>query len=179
MFDVLQGTNVYEQSVSRVTLSGNGMDLVREVPRQSGAGWMTYRLVVHELAGWRKGYQGQPASHAEILQVLGSLTNLTIEGYMPPDTGQVQLDNIGLWAAQSRQVASLQLASGITATNRQMIVQWPDVPVGYELESIANLSSPSPTNWTRLQGVYDPLTGIFTLTLPFTNQQQYLRLKRP
>jgi hypothetical protein len=73
----------------------------------------------------------------------------------------------------------MQLAGGITATNRQMVVQWPDVPVGFELESCDSLSLANPTNWTRLHGVYDPLTGIFTLTLPFTNQQQYLRLKKP
>jgi alpha-tubulin suppressor-like RCC1 family protein len=177
VFELLQTTNQSGRVAARVTMEGGGLKLVREVPWQTGTGWVTYRLVLHELAGWQKGYQGPYANHTEMLQALGSLSGITIDGMLTSQAGTVNLDNIRLLAATARQIAQLQVANTITVTNRQMQIQWADVPVGFVLEGNDALNNQN--GWQTVPALYDTNTGINTVNVMMTNQNKFLRLKKP
>jgi hypothetical protein len=173
-FDLNQGTNLTGLNIASVTMDGAGQRLVCPVPRQPGTGWVHYQVLLHENGGWRKGLNGASPTHGEFLAVLGAVTNVQLESSAYNNNGGVDLDNFTLMAAEARQHGVLDLSGG--QSSQHFNIKWADVPSGYFLEATDRLPT---TNWFRVDATYDPLTGIYQATVPFTNHQQYLRLRKP
>lgn len=95
-FDLKQSRINMQFDWDDIVLVGGGVTLVFDTPYNPGTNWTVYSIPLHESAGWKNKATGLPPTHAEMLAVLSSLTELRIRGEYEvlADTGC--LDNVVL-----------------------------------------------------------------------------------
>ena len=95
-FDLKQTPIITQFDWDDVVLIGGGITLVFNTPYNPGIGWTSYSVMLHESAGWKNIATNSAPTHAEMLAVVSSLSELRIRGEYEilADTGC--LDNVVL-----------------------------------------------------------------------------------
>jgi hypothetical protein len=158
-----------------VVLLGEGLMVTRRLPALPGTNWTSYKLPLVETAGWRVGTNGPPATRAQLLHVLGTLSEVRIRGEFSTALDTGGLDNASLLAVSTNQM--VWLASRWQPDGR-LVLEWPTLPAGFQLETADNLAAP---NWTPLEAATDPACGVHRheVTNVFQHPQQFFRVKKP
>jgi hypothetical protein len=82
-----------------VMLVGAKTTLVWSYPHPPGDKWTSYQMRLDESGGWHNAQTGQPATRAEIEDVLRDLRELHIRGEFTDSAEQAGLDNVRLGVA--------------------------------------------------------------------------------
>src|SRR5215813_12896002 len=92
----MQSTTTASYQTNDVVLSGDGLTLVLRLPQAPGTNWTSYSVWLNEQAGWWNTTDGRPATQAELITVLATLTNLQIRGDYTLSNGSGALDSVSL-----------------------------------------------------------------------------------
>jgi hypothetical protein len=93
-FDLKQSSLNSQFNSVDVYLRGGGLELTYDTPNNPGTVWTSYRLALTEAGGWRIG--GAIPTQAQMLQVLGDVTDLQIRGEFVTGADTGSLDNVRL-----------------------------------------------------------------------------------
>lgn len=77
-----------------VYLRGGGLELTYDTPNNPGTDWTSYSLALTEVGGWQLG--GAAPTQAQVLQVLGNVTDLQIRGEFVTGSDIGSLDNVSM-----------------------------------------------------------------------------------
>ena len=94
-FDLTQSATDSQYDDEDVVLIGGGLTLAFSTLNNPGTNWTSYSVPLNE-AGWRNTANNQPATQAQMLQVLSSLTALRIRGEYRSGADTGCLDNVAL-----------------------------------------------------------------------------------
>jgi hypothetical protein len=92
-FDLRESAEGHQFNAADVILKGGGFRLTYDTPTNPGADWTHYDVPLSE-AGWLNG--ANPASHAEMLSVLASLSRVLIRAEFASHTEIDDLDNVAI-----------------------------------------------------------------------------------
>lgn len=116
-----------------VTMESGGMRLNYDLGRHPRNTWDHFEVPLVETAGWTRGGGQQPATRAEMLQVLAALDRLTIRGeYSRREVERTDLDHVQLIAG----TPSLNIAY---AAN-EIHLSWPSAYAGFHLEAVDEIT---------------------------------------
>jgi uncharacterized repeat protein (TIGR01451 family) len=115
-FDLKQSSTTSPSPADDIVLIGGGLTLVFDTPNDPGVNFTSYRVSLNE-AGWVNTATSRPATRAEMIQTLSSLTTLRIRGEYRsgPDTGC--LDNVTLGSVTANATIVVMPTQAGTITN--------------------------------------------------------------
>jgi uncharacterized repeat protein (TIGR02543 family) len=94
-FDLKQSAVDSQYNLDDVVLVGGGYTLAYDTPNNPATTWTHYSIPLNETAGWKlNSITGPAASQAQILAVLGALTDLRIRGEFRNGADTGGLDNV-------------------------------------------------------------------------------------
>jgi hypothetical protein len=154
-------------------LVGAGIVISLDLPTPAGTNWVTCTVRLHESAGWRNAAANRPATQAELIMVLSSLTNLLLSVDVAPDGTAGGLDNVALitpvTAPNSGWILEVQRrGSGIQ-------IRWPSLANGHQLEQADSAFSKT---WTPVSVTPSVVTGLNQVDLTPVGAK-FFRLRKP
>ncbi len=173
-FSLMQTGTSYAPRTNDVLLSGSGLTLVLSLPQLPGTNWTSYSVSLNEQAGWWNTTDGRPATQAEIITVLATLTNLQIRGDYTLANGAGALDSVGLVmpsTSAGRWILEIHkpIAGGVS-------LRWPALATGFQLEQSDRIVSP---NWSLVPGAPIVKDGMYYLSVPPSVPVRFFRLHKP
>jgi Laminin B (Domain IV)/Secretion system C-terminal sorting domain len=94
-FDLMLTMNDPQFDAPDVTLIGNGMQIVYDLPRDTITTWQKYVLILNETAGWHlTSLIGVAPTAEQMKAILANLTHLEIRGKFTSGTGAGFIDNV-------------------------------------------------------------------------------------
>jgi hypothetical protein len=174
LFSLMQTDTSYSPRTNDVLLSGSGLTLVLSLPQLPGTNWTSYSVSLNEQAGWWNTTDGHPATQAEIITVLASLTNLQIRGDYTLARGSGALDSVGLvMPSTSNGRWILEIQRSVAGGAR---LRWPVLAAGFQLEQSDTIVSP---NWSLAPGAPIVKDGMYYIDVPPTIPVKFFRLHKP
>ncbi len=171
-FDLKQSFTDQQYNDRDVVLVGGGMTLVFDTVENPGTNWTSYRVPLHESAGWRvTDLAGRVATRAELLHTLASLADVRIRGEFSTRQDTGNLDNVAL-VAPPEPVAGWLTHRRSSATLLEL--EWP-VMGGLQLE-VAD--APDATIWAVL-APQSTSNGLHSATINTSSGSYFFRLKKP
>jgi hypothetical protein len=173
-FSLMQTDTFYAPRTNDVLLSGSGLTLVLSLPQLPGTSWTSYSVWLNEQTGWWNTTADRPATQAEIITVLATLTNLLIRGDYTLANGSGALDSVGLvlpsttserWALEIHKT----IAGGL-------MLRWPALATGFQLEQSDTIVAP---NWTLVPGAPIEQNGLYHVYVAPTIPVRFFRLHKP
>jgi len=129
---------------------------------------------LNEQAGWWNTTADRPATQAELITVLSSLTNLLIRGDYTLARSSGALDSVGLV------MPSTNSGPWILEINRPSLgvvnLRWPALATGFQLEQSDSIVAP---HWTLAPGTPIVKNGMYYLNVPTSIPVRFFRLHKP
>jgi len=173
-FSLMQTDTSYALRTNDVLLSGAGLTLMLSLPQLPGTNWTSYSVSLNEQAGWWNTTDGRPATQAEIITVLATLTNLQIRGDYTLANGSGALDSVGLvMPSTSSGRWILEIEKSVAGGVR---LRWPALAAGFQLEQSDTIVSP---NWTLVPTTPTEKNGMYYIYVPTTIPVKFFRLHKP
>jgi hypothetical protein len=157
-----------------VILSGGGITLVLNLPPPPDTNWNIYTIRLNEQAGWMNWDAQRPATQAELMMVLASLTNLMIRGDYCLGTTPGSLDDVALLLPQQSPAPGWVLEIFRLAPDRLML-RWPALAVGWQLGASGSFTAPV---WEPVLDTPVLVNGMNTVALTPTLEQRFFRLHK-
>jgi hypothetical protein len=171
-FDLKQSDGSSQQDDSDIILTGQDLNLFFKSARNPGTNWTSYKVALHELAGWKKdSLNGSPPTQTEMLTVLATLTSVSIRGQSTYIRDIGGLDNVVLLAPPTNNVVLLLARP----RGGQTLFEWPATNPTFQLQGATALSPP---NWADVISTPTNRNGLNTLLIPFASNGQFYQFYR-
>jgi hypothetical protein len=93
-FDLKQSSLSSQFNTVDVYLRGGGLELTYDTPNNPGTNWTSYSLAMTEIGGWL--ISELAPTQAQMLRVLGDVTDLQIRGEFVTGSDVGSLDNVSM-----------------------------------------------------------------------------------
>ena len=159
---------------AQVELSGAGLTLVLNLEPLPDTSWTTYAVRLQENAGWLNQALQRPATQAEIISVLGDLTQLVIHVNFGSASTLVGLDSVIMAPPMTTPDASWLLQIQRSQPGHIQL-RWPVLATGCQLEESQSLTTP---NWKPVETAPVAQDGFNVVEVATLPTPKFYRLHR-